>query len=69
MFGSVDKGVDGPESDIDLLVDIPKSMGLFTPAALEVDLIRLLGVDVDVVPRRLLRPNVSESAERTAVPL
>lgn len=69
VFGSVAAGTDSPGSDIDLMVDIPDGMGLFTLARMERDLSDVLGVDVDVVPSRLAKPQVRASASKVAVPL
>ena len=69
VFGSVARGEDGPDSDIDLLVTIPNDMGLFGLARLEAELSKIVGVHVDVVPRRLLRDAVRPSAERDAIRL
>lgn len=43
VFGSVARGEDGPESDIDLLVTPPEAVTLFDLARLERDLSELLG--------------------------
>lgn len=69
VFGSVAAGTDGPTSDIDLMVDIPKNVGLFALAHIETELSDLLGVPVDLAPRRLLNPAVRDSAERVVAPL
>jgi predicted nucleotidyltransferase len=69
VFGSVAAGTDSPDSDIDLMVDIPDSMGLFTLARMEQDVRDVLGVDVDVIPSRLAKPEVRGSAAKVAVPL
>ncbi|MFV9673624.1 MAG: nucleotidyltransferase domain-containing protein [Acidimicrobiia bacterium] len=50
IFGSVARGTAGPNSDIDLLVDLESGRTLFDLAALRADLEQLLGVQVDVVP-------------------
>jgi predicted nucleotidyltransferase len=69
VFGSVARGEDGPQSDIDLLVDIPEDMGLITLATMEQEITELLGTPVDVVPARLLHSHVRQGAERDAMPL
>ncbi len=48
VFGSVARGADRDNSDIDLLVDVDQSVTLFTLAGLEQALRALLGVRVDV---------------------
>lgn len=69
VFGSVARGDDRPDSDIDLLVDIPDDMGLFTLARMEQEIAEALGVPVDVVPARLLKAEVRGTAGVDAVPL
>lgn len=69
VFGSVATGEDGPGSDIDLLVDIPEDMGLFSLSKMERAVRDVVGVPVDLVPSRLLKPDVRRSAELAAVPL
>lgn len=49
MFGSVARGEDGPDSDIDLLVDFEADSSLFDLLHLTQLLEELLGRSVDVV--------------------
>lgn len=69
VFGSVARGDDGPDSDIDLMVDIPEHMGLFTLAKMEREVRDVLGAEVDLVPSRLVRAEVAASAKGSAVAL
>ena len=70
VFGSVARGEDRPDSDVDLLVDIPVSMGLFGLGRLQDDLESALGgIRVDLVPASDLKPEVRGLVEREAVPL
>ena len=48
IFGSVARGEAGPESDVDLLVDVGKDHSSWFPAGLMVDLEDLLGCKVDI---------------------
>ena len=50
VFGSVARGMAGPGSDIDLLVDLESGRTLFDLAALRAELEALLAMPVDVVP-------------------
>lgn len=50
VFGSVARGVAGPGSDIDLLIDLEPGRTLFDLAALRAELESLLATSVDVVP-------------------
>jgi len=54
VFGSVWRGDDGPESDIDLLIEIQSPFTLFDLARLQVRIERILDHDVDVIPDRAL---------------
>jgi uncharacterized protein len=69
VFGSVARGTDGPDSDIDLLVDLPARTSLFTLARLETELTDLVGAKVDIVPAGTLREHLAEQALSEAVPL
>jgi predicted nucleotidyltransferase/predicted XRE-type DNA-binding protein len=69
VFGSVARGVDGPHSDIDLLVDLPSKTSLFTLARLENELAELLEAKVDVVPASNLREHLADQVLSEAVSL
>ena len=69
VFGSVARGEDGPESDIDLLVTLPSGASLFDIGALEAGLTALLVERVDLVPDDGLRPHSREEILAEAVPL
>ena len=68
VFGSVARGEDTPESDIDILVDLSPRSSLVTLGRLERELSEVLGVPVDVVPAEGLRPAVRAEAERGSDP-
>jgi predicted nucleotidyltransferase len=57
VFGSVARGDDGAESDVDFLVDFEASRTLVDVAGLILDLQEILGVQVDVVEASTLRPD------------
>ena len=69
VFGSVARGDDGPESDIDLLVTLPRDASLFDIGALEAELASLLGERVDLVPEDGLRPHSRDDILAEAVAL
>ena len=69
VFGSVARGEDTPESDIDILVDLSPRSSLVTLGRLERELSDVLGVPVDVVPAEGLRGSVRAEAEEEAIPL
>ncbi len=49
VFGSVARGDDGPGSDVDFLVEFEQGASLLDLMALQDELGKLLGCDVDVV--------------------
>ena len=70
IFGSVARGEDRPDSDIDVLVDAPVERdGLFPLVGLRLELEDLLGRTVDVTTPSMLKPEVAERALAEAVPL
>lgn len=69
VFGSVGRGTDSTTSDVDLLVDLPPEMGLFSLARFERELAELLGIPVDVVPADSLKPHLAAKVLTDAAPL
>lgn len=67
VFGSVARGEDGPDSDVDLLVDLDPGTGLLSLGRMEVELTELLGRPVDLIPARMLRPHVAATVEAVAL--
>jgi len=62
LFGSVARGEDRPDSDIDLLVELQPRRSLLDIIGLENDLSDLFGRKVDVTTRRSLKPRVLKAA-------
>ena len=60
IFGSYVREEEQEGSDLDLLVEINRAMGLFEFMALEDCLSELLGVKVDLVMKRALRRRIGE---------
>ena len=69
LFGSVARGEDTLESDVDLLVDVTGATTPWFPGSLVADLEQLLGRRVQLVIRRSLSPLIQDSVLREAVPL
>lgn len=69
VFGSIARGEDRPDSDVDLLVDLDKGTGLFALEALRRELSEILSVPVDIALSDSLRPRVREEVEREAIPI
>lgn len=68
VFGSVARGTDGPESDLDLLVTFDEDAGITDLLAMEEELAEWLTVPVDVVSARS-SGRVIDRALGEAVPL
>jgi uncharacterized protein len=69
VFGSVARGEDRPDSDVDLLADLPPGLSLFGLGRAEADLEAILDTRVDLIPAADLKPGVRERVERDLVPL
>lgn len=69
VFGSVARGEAGPESDLDLLIDVGKITSAWFPAGLILDLENLLGCRVEIVTERALNPDIRDHVLTEAVPL
>lgn len=69
IFGSVARGEDDDESDLDILVDFAPDATLFDEVGLRVDLQELLDVRVDVVASDSLRGEIRSRVLAEAVPL
>ncbi len=71
IFGSAAKGQDGPDSDLDLLVDFEPGArpGLFGLAELGEDLEALLGTRVDVTTEGGLHPKLHDRILAEAEPV
>lgn len=69
LFGSVARGEDAEDSDIDLLIDFDTSEGLLPVVGMQRELQDLLQERVDVAPATLLKPEVAAVALIDAVPI
>lgn len=69
IFGSVARGEDRDESDIDFLVDMAPDRSLFDLGGLLMDLQQLLKRRVDVVTERGLRPRIRGRVLAEAKPI
>ena len=70
VFGSVARGEDTPESDVDLMVDFPAGeRGLLPLLTLAEEVERLVGRRVDVAAVEVMAEPVRERALAEAVPL
>jgi len=60
VFGSYVRGEQKRQSDVDLLVEFEEPVGLFEFMDLEMYLTDLLGVKVDLVSKKALKPHIDE---------
>jgi predicted nucleotidyltransferase len=67
LFGSVARGEAGVGSDIDLLVEFDRPVGLFHFARARRELSAILGHPVDLVTREALRPEFRDRILKEAV--
>ena len=66
LFGSYARGDQKAESDVDILVDIDPSVGIeFVTLAEQID--QLLGLPVELVSRRAIKPNKLKYIEQDLV--
>ena len=69
VFGSLARGDQSSDSDIDLLVDFEPGRSLLDLTGLWLDLEKVLGCKVDVVSSRGLKPRLALEVTRDAVSL
>jgi predicted nucleotidyltransferase len=69
VFGSVSRGQDGEDSDLDILVDPSATTTLFDLGGLQEDLVEMLGIRVDLVTPGDLPTAFRGNILRDAVPL
>ena len=69
IFGSVARGDETSDSDIDLLVELTPDVGAFALLRMQSAAETILGRSVDIVPSDGLKPDVADRVAREAVPL
>jgi predicted nucleotidyltransferase len=69
VSGSVARGEDRSDSDVDLLADLPAGLSLLGLGRAEADLEAILGARVDMIPAADLKPVVRARVERDLVTL
>src|SRR5262245_11485231 len=69
IFGSVARGDAGPDSDVDVLIEVDagKRIGLFGYAGLCEDIREMFPSSVDVVNKRTVKPRLRESILSEAI--
>ena len=69
LFGSMARGDERSDSDLDMLVEMEAGRSLIDHMALKQDLEALLGREVDVVTEKSLHPRIREKVLREAISL
>lgn len=69
VFGSTARGQAGPDSDVDLLIDLEPGRTLLDLVALRREASAVLGCPVDISTADMLREPIRREAERDAVPV
>ena len=67
LFGSYIKGKAKPESDVDILVSFSEPISLFKFIELEDYLTEMLGIKVDLVSKKALKPRIGSRILKEAV--
>jgi predicted nucleotidyltransferase len=68
-FVSVVRGENGPDSDIEFLIDVGPTTSSWFPAGLVLDLEEVLSQRVEIVTARALNPYMREHVLAEAIPL
>ena len=69
LFGSVARDEAGPDSDVDVLIDVRRPFSLFDLAAVHLGLEELFGRRVDVTTEGGMRPKYRALIEEDLVPV
>lgn len=69
VFGSVARGQESSDSDLDLIIDVNKPWTLFDQSGLKLDLQDLLGCTVDIVVAEYLEETFREEILHEAQPV
>jgi len=69
IFGSHARGEQKKNSDIDLLVKLPKKMTLLGMGGLKVDLEESVGKKVDLVEYHLIHPSLKDEILKEQIPI
>lgn len=69
VFGSVAKKEDGPNSDLDLLVEFEEGRSLFDLIRFKQEVEELLGVNVDVVTENAMHNSIKDDVINGAIQL
>lgn len=67
LFGSVARGEERPDSDIDVLVEFNEIKSLFEMVGIELDLADILGKKIDLVTEGSLSPYIKDKVMKDLV--
>ena len=67
IFGSYVRGEQKKGSDMDILVEFKETIGLFQFIELEEHLEKLLGIKVDLVSKKALKPRIGENIMKEVI--
>lgn len=67
IFGSYIRGDETNKSDLDILVDFTQPIGLIKFIGLEEELEDILGINIDLVPKKGIKVDLKESILKEAV--
>ena len=69
IFGSYVRGEANQDSDVDILVEFEKPIGFFKFLELEEYLSNLIGIKVDLVSKKALKPHIGKYILEEVVPV
>lgn len=69
IFGSFARDEAGPDSDVDILVDLEHNRSLFDLIAIKLDIEDLLGREVHIVTEAAISPYFRDAVIKSAAPL
>lgn len=69
IFGSVARGEDTPNSDIDIMIQMGKTLNLFQYARMQIELEKKLGKKVDLVNKSRIKARLKPFILKDIVPL
>jgi predicted nucleotidyltransferase len=69
VFGSYVRGESREDSDLDVLVDFDRKVDLLDVSGLRIFLSQRMGINVDVVLKRSVRPELKEIILAEAIPV
>ncbi|MDP3763641.1 MAG: nucleotidyltransferase family protein [bacterium] len=67
IFGSTARGEENSTSDVDVLVEFSRPVGMFQFLDLEMFLTKIIGGKVDLVTKQALKPAIKDSVLREIV--